>query len=95
MGSSQSKPTSTNQKDNLTSPERAFLHCKTEKRAFQRCYSKWWSTSVAFDKKGKGDNNEVSSKRLDRSDCDELFQTYQDCVLEYLEKERGEQEDSQ
>lgn len=64
----------------LTSPERAFYHCRREKKKFNKCYAKWWGVAI----KGKNAGGEA----VDRSDCDELLEIYQDCVLKYLAEEK-------
>mmetsp|Transcript_19746 Transcript_19746/g.29368 ORF Transcript_19746/g.29368 Transcript_19746/m.29368 type:complete len:143 (+) Transcript_19746:27-455(+) len=61
----------------LTTPERAFYHCRKENKAFKKCYSQWWGVAV------KGAQLEV-----DRSECDELMTVYQDCVLAKIAQER-------
>ena len=78
----------------LTSPERAFYHCRFEKKKFNKCYRHWWS--VAIKGQGQGQGQGTSNHQggggsvgiVDRSDCDELLEEYQDCVLSYLAKEK-------
>jgi hypothetical protein len=54
----------------LTSYEQIEGRCEKKKKAYERCFSLWWKTSFIA---GKLENS--------RSDCDDLFEIYQNCYL--------------